>query len=257
MQFCCRGGLKNAIFLYRGLKNAIWFKGGLKNVIFCIRCLENQLIYTLPPILDEIALKEAREDTLTLIFMRTEKSWIEYLSHFSISVHVIGWLFQERIVGLHVLGPNAGEITQGWTVGIKMGATKEDFDNSVGIHPTNAEVCFVSIYWKIFSMIRSDSEPDFFCCGNECVLSVSVHPWELIMWHKRFLFSVSFLFIIISFTSFFWLFSLQSEKRQLLPILVWFSSKVPSNALCHARSTSIARSSCRVSVVVSSSRQAR
>lgn len=46
----------------------------------------------------------------------------------------------ERIVGLHVLGPNAGEITQGWTIGIKLGATKEDFDNSIGIHPTCAEV---------------------------------------------------------------------------------------------------------------------
>ena len=47
---------------------------------------------------------------------------------------------QERVVGFHVLGPNAGEITQGFTVGIKMGATKTDFDNSIGIHPTTAEV---------------------------------------------------------------------------------------------------------------------
>lgn len=46
----------------------------------------------------------------------------------------------EKVVGLHVLGPNAGEITQGWTIGIKLGATKQDFDNSIGIHPTCAEV---------------------------------------------------------------------------------------------------------------------
>ena len=38
------------------------------------------------------------------------------------------------------MGPNAGEITQGFTVGIKMGATKAHFDDCVGIHPTCAEV---------------------------------------------------------------------------------------------------------------------
>lgn len=48
---------------------------------------------------------------------------------------------KEKVVGLHVLGPNAGEITQGWTIGIKLGATKADFDNAIGIHPTCAEVC--------------------------------------------------------------------------------------------------------------------
>jgi len=44
-----------------------------------------------------------------------------------------------RVVGLHVCGPNAGEITQGFAVAIKMGATKADFDATVGIHPTTAE----------------------------------------------------------------------------------------------------------------------
>ncbi|XP_014673857.1 PREDICTED: thioredoxin reductase 1, cytoplasmic-like [Priapulus caudatus] len=45
-----------------------------------------------------------------------------------------------RVVGLHILGPNAGEITQGYSVAIKMGATKDDFDTTIGIHPTVAEV---------------------------------------------------------------------------------------------------------------------
>jgi len=44
-----------------------------------------------------------------------------------------------RVVGLHICGPNAGEITQGFALGMKMGATKADFDNTVGIHPTTAE----------------------------------------------------------------------------------------------------------------------
>eukprot|EP00092_Neocalanus_flemingeri_P022847 GFUD01024773.1.p1 GENE.GFUD01024773.1~~GFUD01024773.1.p1 ORF type:complete len:685 (-),score=192.22 GFUD01024773.1:237-2291(-) len=45
----------------------------------------------------------------------------------------------EKVVGFHYLGPNAGEVTQGFGIAIKMGATKDDFDNLVGIHPTTAE----------------------------------------------------------------------------------------------------------------------
>ncbi|XP_075218655.1 thioredoxin reductase 1, cytoplasmic-like isoform X2 [Lycorma delicatula] len=45
-----------------------------------------------------------------------------------------------RVIGFHILGPNAGEITQGFALAIKMNATKTDFDGLVGIHPTCAEV---------------------------------------------------------------------------------------------------------------------
>jgi thioredoxin/glutathione reductase (selenoprotein) len=45
----------------------------------------------------------------------------------------------ERVVGLHICGPNAGEMTQGFGVAIKCGATKAHFDETVGIHPTNVE----------------------------------------------------------------------------------------------------------------------
>ena len=44
-----------------------------------------------------------------------------------------------RVVGLHICGPNAGEMTQGFAVALKCGATKADFDRTVGIHPTVAE----------------------------------------------------------------------------------------------------------------------
>ena len=45
----------------------------------------------------------------------------------------------EKVVGMHVAGPNAGEMTQGFAVALKCGATKAHFDNTVGIHPTNVE----------------------------------------------------------------------------------------------------------------------
>ena len=45
----------------------------------------------------------------------------------------------DRVVGLHMVGPEAGEIVQGFAVAIKCGATKSDFDATIGIHPTAAE----------------------------------------------------------------------------------------------------------------------
>ncbi|KAK2714417.1 hypothetical protein QYM36_008845 [Artemia franciscana] len=41
---------------------------------------------------------------------------------------------------LHYFGPNAGEVTQGFALGLKLNASMADFDNLVGIHPTTAEV---------------------------------------------------------------------------------------------------------------------
>jgi thioredoxin reductase (NADPH) len=45
----------------------------------------------------------------------------------------------EKVVGIHLLGPDAGEVTQGLALAMKAGITKDDFDNCVGIHPTFAE----------------------------------------------------------------------------------------------------------------------
>jgi glutathione reductase (NADPH) len=44
-----------------------------------------------------------------------------------------------RVLGCHMLGPEAGEIIQGLAVAMKCGATKAQFDATVGIHPTSAE----------------------------------------------------------------------------------------------------------------------
>jgi glutathione reductase (NADPH) len=45
----------------------------------------------------------------------------------------------DRVLGAHMVGPDAGEITQGLAVAIKAGATKAQFDSTLGIHPTSAE----------------------------------------------------------------------------------------------------------------------
>lgn len=46
---------------------------------------------------------------------------------------------EEKIVGIHGIGFGMDEMLQGFAVALKMGATKQDFDNTVAIHPTAAE----------------------------------------------------------------------------------------------------------------------
>jgi glutathione reductase (NADPH) len=45
----------------------------------------------------------------------------------------------DRVVGLHMVGADAGEIVQGFAVAMRAGATKAMFDSTIGIHPTAAE----------------------------------------------------------------------------------------------------------------------
>ena len=46
---------------------------------------------------------------------------------------------EEKVIGLHMIGPGCDEMLQGFAVAIRMGATKRDFDDTVAIHPTSSE----------------------------------------------------------------------------------------------------------------------
>jgi len=54
----------------------------------------------------------------------------------------------DRVVGAHMLGADAAEILQGVGIAVKMGATKKQFDQTIGIHPTSAEE-FVTMREKV------------------------------------------------------------------------------------------------------------
>jgi len=56
----------------------------------------------------------------------------------------------QRVVGAHMIGPDAGEIIQGVAIAVKVGATKAQFDATIGIHPTAAEE-FVTMREKAVS----------------------------------------------------------------------------------------------------------
>lgn len=61
-------------------------------------------------------------------------------------VKVIVLKENDKVVGFHIVSPNAGEITQGIAVAMKCGLTKEQLDSTVGIHPTIAEVYSILIF---------------------------------------------------------------------------------------------------------------
>jgi thioredoxin reductase (NADPH) len=74
----------------------------------------------------------------------------------------------ETVVGFHFVGPNAGEITQGFAIAVKAGATKEMFDEIIGIHPTDAEA-FTTMEVKRSEMNDpSDWVASGGCGGGKC-----------------------------------------------------------------------------------------
>jgi glutathione reductase (NADPH) len=54
----------------------------------------------------------------------------------------------ERVLGCHMLGPDAPEIMQGLAIAVKCGVSKRMFDETVGIHPSAAEE-FVTMREKL------------------------------------------------------------------------------------------------------------
>jgi glutathione reductase (NADPH) len=60
----------------------------------------------------------------------------------------------DRVVGLHMVGADAGEIVQGFAVAMKAGATKAIFDSTIGIHPTAAEE-FVTMREPVAKLAKS------------------------------------------------------------------------------------------------------
>jgi glutathione reductase (NADPH) len=60
------------------------------------------------------------------------------------------------VLGIHILGPDAGEMAQAFGVAVKAGLTKADFDRTMAVHPTAAEE-LVTMYvpsYKIKAGVR-------------------------------------------------------------------------------------------------------
>uniref|UniRef100_A0A7S1IQI1 Glutathione reductase n=1 Tax=Eutreptiella gymnastica TaxID=73025 RepID=A0A7S1IQI1_9EUGL len=61
----------------------------------------------------------------------------------------------DKVLGVHMCGPEAAEILQGMAVAVKMGATKHDFDSTIGIHPSAAEE-FVTMRSPSYFIVKGE-----------------------------------------------------------------------------------------------------
>jgi len=91
---------------------------------------------------EDDALKEFGKDNIEVYhksFIPLEWSISESRSHSEGFSKVIVDKTSEKILGIHFLGPNAGEVMQGFGAAMKIGLTFKDLEDTVGIHPTIAE----------------------------------------------------------------------------------------------------------------------
>ena len=103
------------------------------------------VVFGHPPIgtvgLSERAARDAYGDDAVSVFRTTFVPLYNALTtskpHCDMKLVTVGT--ERRVVGVHVVGPGADEMLQGFAVAVRMGATKEDFDDTVAIHPTIAE----------------------------------------------------------------------------------------------------------------------
>uniref|UniRef100_A0A3B5BDH0 Thioredoxin reductase 1, cytoplasmic n=1 Tax=Stegastes partitus TaxID=144197 RepID=A0A3B5BDH0_9TELE len=66
-------------------------------------------------------------------------------------VKVICHVPDQRVVGLHIMGPNAGDILQGFVTAMRCGLTKQQLDATVGVHPGAAQVSIPFFFLHYFS----------------------------------------------------------------------------------------------------------
>jgi glutathione reductase (NADPH) len=117
--------------------------GGMKD-----RKLDYSLIptvmFTHPPIgtigLPEEAAREQYGDAVKVYsteFTPMYYSFVKHKAKTAMKLVVVGE--DEKIVGCHAIGLGVDEMMQGFAVAIRMGATKQDFDDTIAIHPVSAE----------------------------------------------------------------------------------------------------------------------
>jgi len=102
------------------------------------------VIFSHPPIasigLTETAAREQHGEAVKIYqtrFTPMQYAFTQRRVHTSMKLVTVG--ARERVIGCHIIGPGADEMLQGFAVAIRMGATKQDLDDTLAIHPTSAE----------------------------------------------------------------------------------------------------------------------
>lgn len=102
------------------------------------------VMFTHPPIgtigLSEEAAREQYGDAVKVYSNEFTPMYYAFTQHkakTAMKLVVVGE--EEKIVGCHAIGLGVDEMMQGFAVAIRMGATKQDFDDTIAIHPVSAE----------------------------------------------------------------------------------------------------------------------
>jgi len=102
------------------------------------------VVFSHPPIgtvgLTEAAAKEQYGDTIKIYQTSFTAMYNAISGHAApTAMKLICLGEEEKVIGLHMIGPGCDEMLQGFAVAIRMGASKRDFDDTVAIHPTSSE----------------------------------------------------------------------------------------------------------------------
>lgn len=99
---------------------------------------------------------------------------------------------EERVVGVHIIGAGSDEVMQGFAVAVKMGARKEDLDNTVAIHPTSSEgACWHEVRGRVadrvsragYAALKSGEGVDV-CRHSMCIVELYEYGRiEMINWN--------------------------------------------------------------------------
>ncbi|MBD3610352.1 MAG: glutathione-disulfide reductase [Gammaproteobacteria bacterium] len=102
------------------------------------------VVFSHPPIgtvgLSEDAARDMHGDAVKVYsarFTAMYNAFTEHKTKTAMKLVCVGG--EEKVVGVHIIGPASDEMLQGFAVAVKMGATKADFDNTIAIHPTSSE----------------------------------------------------------------------------------------------------------------------
>lgn len=90
-----------------------------------------KLRFVLVPVL--VTLKKAYQTSFTPMYHAVTKRKVKT------AMKLVCLLPSEKVIGIHTIGSGSDEMIQGFAVAVKMGATKQDLDNTVAIHPTASE----------------------------------------------------------------------------------------------------------------------
>ncbi|PSN50240.1 Thioredoxin reductase 1 [Blattella germanica] len=106
---------------------------------------------------EESAIKKHGEDKLEIYhaFYKPTEFFVPQRNYKNCYLKVIALLeAPQRVIGMHFIGPNAGEVTQGFAAAMKCGLTMHALQDTVGIHPTVAEE-----FTRIHITKRSGEDP--------------------------------------------------------------------------------------------------